>query len=886
MKLLFKIIGIFLLLLLIGIVASPFFLEKNIDKIVRKTLAEQVNAEVDFSKINLSLIKKFPNATISIKDLTIINRAPFEKDTLLNAKKIMGAISFSQLFKGFKNGVAIDKILINEADINILVNENGKANYDISKPSTTESVAEKESTESNFKLNLDYEILNSNINYHDQSSKTKIALHDLSHSGKGNVSSSVTDLITKTSLDLGYELNNVTYAKKMPVFLDATFEIDQENNKYTLKNNNALINHIPLAFSGFIQLVNEKNTDIELDFITKDASFKNLLSALPNAYKKDINGVYVKGNFDLHGSIKGIVNEIKIPIIDISLATLNSSFKYPDLPKGIDDITIKATVTNKTGNPDATRIDIDAFKMKIDQDNFSATGHLTNLSKNLTTDINTKGTVNLANLNQAYPVKLDTKLEGIINADLDAKFSLNDIENENYERIQRTGNVTLKDFVFSSEELPHPININNAEINFAENKVNLKSFLMKSGTSDISATGRLDNIIPFVLSDKVLKGNFNLNSNTFKVNDFLSSSEEEASSQETSNEEGNVSSTDGLIPSFLDITSTFYAKEVIYDNLNLKNTVGKLSIKDQKAILKDVTTNIFGGTIAFDGGINAKEKTPLFDMNLNMQKLSIAQSFNGFEILKKMAPIASALEGLFSTNLSLNGNLTSDLTPNLTSLKGKALSNLINAKMNPEKNNLISSLNQKTDFINLNKINLKDITTKLNFEDGKIKVSPFDFKLKDDISVTASGGHAFDGGLNYNLNMNIPAKYLGDSGGILSSLSAQEQASTKVALPISLGGTLTAPKIGLNMKSAISGLSKQIIANQKQKAKQKLTNEVSKQLNKNISGKAGDVLGKLLGNQKKSNTATDASKANSEKKSNDVVKEKAGKLIEGLFKRK
>ncbi len=886
MKLLFKIFGVLLIVIIAALIAIPFFLESNVEKIVRQTAEGQVNAKVDFSKINLSLIKNFPSASVTVNDLMIVNNAPFENDTLINVKQIVGVISFSQLFKGFDKGIAIDKIIVDQADINVLVNKDGKANYDIAKPSeTTEAITTKTPSESDFKLNLNYEIKDSNIRYSD--GENKLALENLSHSGKGDVSAAVTDLVTKTTLDFSYELNKVKYATKMPVFLDATFELDQKTSNYKLKENNALINHIPLAFSGFIKLLENEDIDIELDFKTKDASFKNLLSAVPNAYKKDINGAFVNGTFDLHGSVKGIFNNTRIPLLDVSLSTVNSSFKYPDLPKGIDNITIKSTVTNKTGNPDATRIDLDKFTMKIDEDEFSAEGHFTNLTKNLAGSVNTRGTVNLENLSKAYPVDLDTDLKGIIKANLKAQFTLNDIEKEAYDRIKREGNVTLTDFNFASTELPNPVSINTAEIDFEKNNVTLKSLQLKTGASDITATGSIENIIPFVFADKILKGNFNLNSNSFKVSDFLSSSESSDTSTEN-NDDQESANTEKLIPSFLDITTVFYAKEVFYDNLKLNNTTGKLNIKDQKAILKDVTTDVFGGTIAFDGVLDSNALNPTFDMNLNMQKLSIVQSFTNFEMFKKITPIASALEGLFSSKLSLKGVLNNDLSPNLNSLKGTALANLIDAEMNPSKNKLINTLNQKTDFINLNNINLKDITANLNFEDGKIKIKPFNFNINNDISVTASGGHAFDGAMDYVLSTNIPAKYLGSSAtGILASLSAQEQENINVPLPISLGGTPQNPTVGLDIKNALSGLTKQIIATQKNKAKEKITTEITKQVNKQLKGKAKNVIGNLLGNSNtKQDATTENDTASEKKKTEDVVKQKAGKLLKGLFNSK
>lgn len=885
MKLFLKIFGVLFLILIVGLIALPFFLEGNIEKIVRRTAEKQVNADVDFTKIELSLIRNFPKASITVNDLKIINRAPFEKDTLLDAKQITGMLSFSQLFKGVENGISIDKILIDNAKVNVLVNKSGQTNYDIAIPSTETPNTNTNEANSNFNINLNYEIKDSKISY--KNPEIHLILDKLNHKGNGDVSAALTDLITETKMDLSYTMHSVTYASKMPIYLNATFELDTEKSIYTLKKNEALINHIPLNFTGFVKMLPNDDIDLEIDFETKDASFKNLLSAVPNAYQKDINGAYVDGKFNLNGGVHGIYNEDKIPLFDIHLKALNSAFKYPDLPKGVDNINLIANVVNKTGKIDDTKIDVDQFTMKIDQDTFAAEGHFYNLMTNIGGDVTANGTVNLANLHNAYPVSFSEELKGIINANLSTQFTLNDIENENYERIKRNGKVILENFEFKTEELPNKIFIDKAAINFATNKVTLDAFQLKTGKSDLSATGTLENLLPFIFADKVLQGNFDLNANRFVVSNFLSESTNDKSiaeqEKDTTKKTGELEETDKLLPGFLDISTTFLAKEVIYDNLNLKNTSGKLFLKERKATLKDVNTDIFGGTIAFNGILDSNTAKPSFDMQIDMKKLSIVEAFSSMELFQKITPIASALEGLFSTTLNLNGVLTEDLTPNLNTLKGNALASLINAEMNPAKNNLISSLDQKTNFINLNKISLKDWTTNLNFEEGKVKIKPFNFKINEDINVTASGAHAFNGDLDYTLSTMIPAKYLGSTaGGLLANLSEQEKESMQVPLPISLGGSPNNPKIGLDLKAAISDLSKQIVTTQKDKAKAQIKTKVKEEVNNQLGSKAKETLGGIL--SKNNSNPNDSTTTNTPKLNKDAVKEKAGKLIKGLFK--
>ncbi len=69
--------------------------------------------------------------------------------------------------------------------------------------------------------------------------------------------------------------------------------------------------------------------------------------------------------------------------------------------------------------------------------------------------------------------------------------------------------------------LSNPIQINNAELRFKPGLVDLTRFDAQTGKSDINATGHITNLLGFLLSDKNLRGQFNLTSNTFAVADFI-----------------------------------------------------------------------------------------------------------------------------------------------------------------------------------------------------------------------------------------------------------------------------------------------------------------------------------------------------------------------------
>ena len=291
---------------------------------------------------------------------------------------------------------------------------------------------------------------------------------------------------------------------------------------------------------------------------------------------------------------------------------------------------------------------------------------------------------------------------------------------------------------------------------FNPTDVSLNSFDAKTGTSDFKATGTINNLLGFLLSDKKLKGNFNLNSNKLLVSDFMVE-------DETATQESNKTTTDAeslKIPDFLDCTINAKANTVAYDNLILKDVNGTLVINNQEADLKNLTSNLFNGVLALTGKISTRTDTPTFDLNIGADGFDISESFKSLDLLQNLAPIANAIQGKLNTVIKLQGTLGSDFTPNLTTVSGDAFAELLSTTINENNASLISKLDGALNFIDFSKINLNDLKAKLDFSNGRVNVKPFDIKYKD-INIVVSGGHGFDKTLDYNAVFQVPAKYLG-----------------------------------------------------------------------------------------------------------------------------
>lgn len=828
-KKILKITGILLVVIIASGFAVPYFFKDQIKAKIQQTINENLNAKVSFTDADVSLFKSFPKATVTLNKLAIVNKAPFEGDTLVATQQLDLKMSLGQLFNGENEPMTIEGVDVENALINIIINKDGVGNYDIALKDNAEE-SKSESKPMALKLQ-NYNIENLKFKFTNEGSNMKLELDSIYHTGKGDFTNDVLDLDTETKTQVSFSMDKANYMNHVPVSLDAVLGIDLKNSKYTFKENEAKINALPLKFNGFLQL-KEKGQLYDLTFETPTSSFENFLKLIPADYQKSLSDVKTTGDFTVKGFAKGELTETTVPKFNIALASNNASFKYASLLKTVKNIVIDTKVVNETGNVNDTYVDLNKFSFAIDQDVFNAKANIKNLAENPLVDAALKGTINLGNLSQAYPIKLDTPLSGILNADAQTKFDMASIDKGDYAKVYSAGVMSLSGFKYVDEN-GKAMNISTARVKFNPSQVNLEEFRAKTGKSDIAVTGVINQFYGYLFKKQNLQGNFNMTSNQIAVADFMTEAKPATDTKKATSSEAMK------IPAFLDCTLSAKANTVLYDNLTLKNVAGKLIIKDEKVTLQNVATDIFDGNIGLNGFVSTKEKTPVFDMNLGLNKVDIAQTCTQLDMFKKILPIAGVLNGKINSNIKLKGNLDAkEMTPVVNSLTGDLFGQLLSTTINEKNATLIGKLDDKLGFIDLKKLNLNDIKAMLTFNDGKVTIKPFDIKYQD-IKVTVGGTHGFDQSMAYNLKFDVPAKYLGNEvGGLLAKLTPAQQGKLEnIPINATMTGSFSNPKISTDVKQATTALAANIAKQQKDKYLNQGATKLESVLNNSTKGK-------------------------------------------------
>ncbi len=873
MKKFLIILGSIIGLLLLTIILIPILFKDRIFEVVQKEINKSVNANInlDPSNFSLSLLKNFPNATASIEDFSITGREPFEGDTLFSTREFHVEIDLMSLIND--DPIQINGISLNRPVINVLVLEDGTANYDIAVPS--EETEPADTSTSSVKIGVDHwEIIDGTIGYYDESAKVALSLQKVNHTGSGDFTLSVFDMITSTSIEsFNFAFEEVVYVSEKTLNADLTFGMDLDAMKFTFKEASAKLNDLQLNFDGFFAMPTD-DYEMDINFKAVDNSFKSVLSLVPGMYAEGFNDLETRGEFDLTGYIKGVYNETRMPGFKVDLQVRDAFVKSKELPVPIEKIALDMVAESASGDLKEGQLVVRNFGLNIDKDRFTAKATVNNFDSP-SWDLSANGKLNLDIISKITPTT-DFTIGGAIVANLKSKGNYAAVEAEAYEQLNTSGTLELQNFRYTSEDYPE-VKIATANMNFNPRVINLSNLKGSFGKSDFNVSGELSNYLAYILDEEgLLVGNMSLNANMLDVNEIMGEPTE--ATEETTD---TTAMELVVIPKDIDFTFKANITTILYDNFTLKNAVGVLSIKNGVLTMDPLKFETLGGSIKMAGNYNTvDELDPKFDFTLDIDALQIPETFKKVVTVQKFIPVAEKMTGEFSTVFSINGKMTAEMMPDLATLSGAGLIEIAQAAIKDSK--VISGITSLSKLDKTNTIQLKDVKLKAKIEDGRLSVDPFDIKY-DKYKATIDGSTSLTGDIAYNFMLNIPTGSLGNSANqAISGLLGKSVnvVGESVNMNFNIGGTYNDPTVKLGKTTteggqSVAGSVKSVVSDKITEEKEKLKVKAEAAINT-----AKDSVRNEAERLKKQAEAEAKRKADEEAKK---LKEKAKNKVKDIF---
>ncbi len=831
MKTFFKISGVLLLIIIALMFILPLVFKGKIEELARQEINKNVNATVDFEDIDLSLLRNFPNFTLGIDGLIIVGKDVFKQDTLARIQNTSVTIDLFSVFKG--SPYKIKKIAINSPVIKVRILENGLPNYDITLTSEPAKETQEQEPAEPFELILKSVTLNNGqLTYLDEESKTEVFIRGLNSKLSGNLMSDATVLHTNISIgSITVSYDGMNYLTDGKLRYQAAIDADLKNEIFTLGKNELVLNDLILKFNGSVSFPNE-GMNLVLTFDAPKNNFKSILSLVPEEYLKDIKELETDGTFSLNGSVNGIYNEDNLPSFNIYLSVDNGRFKYPDLPKAVENINIKADISNPGADADATRINISTFDLTLGGNPVHAGMKVKTPVSDPDIDGKIKGEIDLSTVKDFYPLEQGVNLDGVFVLDVTLKGKLSSIEKEQYDKFIAMGTMLVKDMDYTGSSFRHPLTISNAQLNFSPQYLDLVSFKLKTGKSDFSANGKINNYLSYVFADGKLKGKLNTASRYFNVDELLATDEEISETEEKApmKEKDSIAGSVVKIPPNIDFTLSSRFDKLIWDSLEMTNVSGQVIIRDEALQIKNLKSNISGGSMVVNGTYSTKNiNSPDVGLNLKMTNLNIPSAYNDFALVRKYLPVAKKTKGRMSAGLTFSTKLDNEMMPVYETMNGQG--QLSTTPITVNGLNTLVKIAETLNFKELRNLTLDKVNISFRFINGKLITKPFSLKYKD-FTADVEGWTGLDQSIEYAITMNVPTDKLDRTANDLLDNLAKEakrygieyELPKTIKVGITVSGTLSDPKVTVGSKQSSDDLIK--------KAKAEIAKEVNEELRK------------------------------------------------------
>lgn len=841
MKKLLKIVFFTIIALLIIIILIPIFFKGPIEKKVKEEINKSLNAKVDFSDFTLSLIRGFPNFYVALEDMSVVGIGEFEKDTLMSFKKFSAKIDLISAIK--MENIKIKSIFLDKPSVYAHVLPDGKVNWDIVKPSADSIPEDTTASEPlEFKASLKkFEIRDARIVYLDEQGKMKASLDNWDLFLTGDFTASTTDATLKTSIEkVNFFMDNIRYMRDASFGFDAVLGADMDKMLFTIKDNEIRLNDLSLGIEGSVAMPKE-DIDMDLKFKTKKADFKSLLSLVPAVYMKDFEKVQTSGSLKLDGFAKGTYAEKSMPNVGLTLVVENAMFKYPDLPKSVNNINIDTKVFYDGVQNDNTTVDVNKFHVEMAGNPFDMTLHIKTPMSDMQMAGNFKGKIDFSSLTDIVPLD-STTLKGMMESNIDMAGRMSSIEKEQYEDFKADGTLKLTNFEFASKDFPQGIKIVETNMVFSPRFVELTSFNALMGKSDFSMNGKLSNFIPYVFNNDTIVGSLNFSSKLLDINELMGPpTAEETTVEDTS------AMTVVEVPGNIDFTLNSNIGTIKYDNMNITNVLGTIIVRNSAAILRNLGMNMLDGSLVMNGEYNTKDvKSPLIDFNMNMKDFDIPSTFSTFNTVKKLAPVAENAKGKISADMSLNSRLDATMSPVYSTMQGKG--KLMSKSIEIGNSKMFTKVADALKNEKLKKFSLNDLNLSFEIKDGRVYIEPFETKLLSG-KMIIGGDQGIDQTLNYAITFSIPrSEFGGAANAALTSLTSAAaskglniQPGEMVNIDAKVVGTVSDPKVQLNLKES----GKNALKDVKEQLKTAVTEKVET-VKEDVKAKAREQADKLI----------------------------------------
>ena len=474
MKTTLKVIGWTLLSLVaivviaVGITVYVVFTPKRLTPLVDKVASHFITCPYQIDKIDLSLIRNFPNFGLEMEGVYLIH--PTEgapSDTVIAIPKLSIGLDIKKAVYG---DIYIQRFRLEDVQANIFIAADGSTNFDVLQLPTSEEEIEEDTLPAAWQLRSialasAIELQTQRVRFVDERDSLSARFEQMAIRLNDIQYDSIYGGILQVNLDeLDITFKQQTYAKQvnleleLPVYANGLQDIHLQPAQIS-------INQFNIGVEGTMGLLDEGGFQGDIKLQTNEWNIQELLALLPASIATLVpTELKVDGQLQLQAHAVGVLDSIHWPIIDanIKLTKGVGSYDYANLPYQLRDTKANIDAHLDMNHQDLTSVTIHNLSTKTNDNTLQLNAKATQIFRrggnfelaNPQIEMHANVDLNLAEANR-YIDSDSAKMEvrGRALGVIDGKTRLNDITDQNWANINVAANLDITDVDFQTDSL-------------------------------------------------------------------------------------------------------------------------------------------------------------------------------------------------------------------------------------------------------------------------------------------------------------------------------------------------------------------------------------------------------------------------------------------------
>lgn len=772
-----KLLRYSLLLFLVMIIATLISVWLLQDRIISGFIDRantHLAAPVHVGDVELSVLRQFPLLSISLRDVKVEDSHP-DAFTLLAAQRIDFSFNVLDAWNGRYEILALE---VSGARLHIRYDSSGRPNFSVLKEDASSGTSELDFRLRQVLLNdllVSYADAASGDQHQFRSDRLKAQVDH--ESGNYLIRSTGEVLFDKVSVE------GVSFLHKRKFRIDLIMNADPETESVEFTRADLVQDEGAFRLSGYFDYGARRRMDLTLE--ADRTTIQAVRSLMPEYVSDRLAPYRSEGELGFTIRLSGAPAD---SLASGQPITLTAEFRCRDVrfehqAEGL--VIDKARFTgrfNAIALPERwmTELLLDSLTATLAGRPLQARVHVQDFEDPFI-DMSLKGVFDAAWLSRVLSDSVLSDLSGSLDADVTVRGKAADLRSrKTADRVETGGRIGLADVSFRYPERNISFTGWNGWMELSGTDLTLKSLGGSIGDSDVECTGRLVNLMGFLIHHEQDVGmEAVLRSRHLDVNEIMAFG---------FGRDGNIQDASGVSYRF-SINPRWHLRvdyeigSLVYDRMRARRLSGELSVDRGRVSLSDARLRTMGGEISFDADIDASEPGGAVGLKskISLDKIRIDSMFHVFHDFSQEFIQQRHLKGKATAEIRLDASFDEALRMDPAKLVVDADVLIREGELNDFEPML--GLKRFLDDDGLRRLRFADLRNEIHIRDQMVFIPKMEIR-SNLTSIELAGRHGFDQRIDYHVVAPLTGKRRIDREKAGDALTTDASGKSRIYLKI------------------------------------------------------------------------------------------------------